>query len=366
MISDLFDELSNIHTIDDMYHAFQDEEHCRYLMENLVWPTGRICPCCGFRRSIMICGRDMGKKRARPGLYQCSNSSCRFQFTVTTHTPLHSTKLPLSLWLKGMWLILQSDKGISSVRLGEILGISQQSAWRMGHAIRLLAAGAHMLDGTVELDQFYLGGRQRKPPDQPPSGRGRKGEPRTTKKPVTLLVQRSSSLEKGSLSGQVRAEVVDDLSIKSSELFLTDNLSQETNLMSDDWGAFKTVGNYCSSHETVNHSQKEYVRGTVHVNGAEGFNARVKQTVSGVFHHISPQHANLYFHEMAFRWSQRTVEKTMFRKTKSGRQTRRTLWTRIAPAMQIKNILKYAIGRQFRRTSKGSISIKSKIAVFGW
>ncbi len=201
MIIDLFDELSKIHTIDDMLSAFQDEEHCRYLIENLVWPTGRICPCCGFRRSLMIRGRDMGKKRARPGLYQCSNSSCRFQFTVTTHTPLHSTKLPLSLWLKGMWLVLQFDKGISSVRLGEILGISQQSAWRMGHAIRLLTAGVHMLHGTVELDQFYFGGCQRKPPDKPSSGRGRKGNVKTTKKPVTLLVQRPSSLEPGTSSG---------------------------------------------------------------------------------------------------------------------------------------------------------------------
>ena len=341
MISDLFDELSGIRTIDDMFHAFQDEEHCRNLLESLVWSTGRICPACGFRRSIMICGRDMGRRRARPGLYQCSNSSCRFQFTVTTHTPLHATKLPLSLWLKGMWLILQSDKGISSVRLGEILGISQQSAWRMGHAIRLLAAGSHMLHGTVELDQFYLGGREKKSPDKPSSGRGRKGEPKTTKKPVTLLVQRPSSLKPGSSSGQVRAEVVEDLSIRSSELFLADNLAQEAHLMSDDWSAFKAVGNYCSSHETVNHSQKEYVRGHVHVNAAEGFNARVRQTVSGVFHHISPRHANLYFHEMAFRWSQRTVEKTIFRQSKSGRRTKRTIWTRITPAHQLKNILQY-------------------------
>jgi peptide methionine sulfoxide reductase MsrA len=36
---------------------------------------------------------------------------------------LHSTKLPLRTWLTGLWLILQSDKGISSVRLAEAIGV---------------------------------------------------------------------------------------------------------------------------------------------------------------------------------------------------------------------------------------------------
>lgn len=114
--------LSDIRTVEDMVTAFRDEEHCRRLLESLVWPNGRICPACGYKRSIALAGRDTGKRRARPGLYQCSSGDCRFQFTVTTRTPLHSTKLPLSIWLKALWLILQSDKGLSSVRLAEALG----------------------------------------------------------------------------------------------------------------------------------------------------------------------------------------------------------------------------------------------------
>ena len=130
--------LTNIRTAEDMIVAFRDEEQCRRLLESMVWPGGRVCPACGYKRSIAIAGRDMGKRRARPGLYQCSSGDCHFQFTVTTHTPLHSTKLPLSVWLKGMWLMLQSDKGLSSVRLAEALGVSQPTAWRMGHALRLM------------------------------------------------------------------------------------------------------------------------------------------------------------------------------------------------------------------------------------
>jgi hypothetical protein len=52
----------------------------------------------------------------------------------------------------GMWLILQSDKGISSVRLAEEVGVSQPTAWRMGHALRLLATREQPLGGTVEFN----------------------------------------------------------------------------------------------------------------------------------------------------------------------------------------------------------------------
>lgn len=170
--------LSSIRTVEEMVVAFGDEQHCRRLLESMVWPDGRICPACGYRRSIALAGRDTGKRRARSGLYQCSSGDCRFQFTVTTHTPLHSTKLPLRVWLKAMWLLLQSDKGLSSVRLAEILGVSQPTAWRMGHALRLMVARENMLDGTVEIDHFHLGGSPRKRPDDPPSGTGpeRSGE----------------------------------------------------------------------------------------------------------------------------------------------------------------------------------------------
>lgn len=56
-----------------------------------------------------------------------------------------------------------SSKGLSSVRLAEILGVSQPTAWRMGHALRLMVARENMLDGTVEIDHFHLGGRKRTP-----------------------------------------------------------------------------------------------------------------------------------------------------------------------------------------------------------
>ena len=196
--------LARIITVPDMVRAFQDEHHCRRLLEAMVWPGGRICPACGYRRSIALTGRESGK-RARPGFYQCSSSTCRFQFTVTTRTPLHAAKLPLRTWLSGLWLMLQSDKGISSIRLAEALGVNQPTAWRMGHALRLMVGREHALDGVVEIDSLYVGGKPRRDPNYSPPGRGRKGEPKTLKTPALVAVQRPPDVSVGARSGEVRA-----------------------------------------------------------------------------------------------------------------------------------------------------------------
>jgi transposase-like protein len=356
--------LSGIRTVEEMIDAFGDEERCRRLLEVLVWPKGRVCPACGYRHSIGLAGRDMGDFRARPGLYQCSNGHCRFQFTVTTRTPLHSTKLPLSTWLKAIWLILQSDKGLSSVRLAEALGVSQPTAWRMGHALRLMLARENPLGGTVEIDEFYIGGVPKKKSDEPPPGRGRKGLPKTLKTPALIIVQRPDTVTVGAPAGDARASVVANLSQREAERVLEKEVAPEAHLMSDEWKAFVAAGQDFAAHSTVQHSRQEYVRGDVHANSAEGFNSRVRRTVAGVFHHISSQHADLYFHEIGFRWSQRIVSGQAARVSRNGRKSTRTHWTRVPPALQLRQVFRAAAGREMRRGPKGGITIKSSIAVF--
>ncbi len=187
--------IDGVRTVAQMAAAFHSEEACRRLLERMVWPKGRLCPFCGSKRSIALRGRDCGRK-ARPGLYQCQARQCRRQFTVTTCTPLHATKLPLGLWLTAMWLQMHSDKGISSVRLAEAIGVTQKTAWRMGHAIRLLTANSdRRLDGIVEADEVFVGGKPKKDPSHPDARRGMQGH--TTKWPVLAAVERPTQIDVG-------------------------------------------------------------------------------------------------------------------------------------------------------------------------
>jgi ISXO2-like transposase domain len=142
-------------------------------------------------------------------------------------------------------------------------------------------------------------------------------------------------------------------------------VEQSAHLMSDEWKSFVSVGQCFANHETGRHSCREYARRDVHANSAEGFNDRVRRTVSAVFHHISPEHADLYLGEIGFRWPQRIVSGQAVRQNRKGRKVIKTIWSRITPALQLSTVFRSAVGHQLRRTPKGGILSKSNVAVFG-
>jgi hypothetical protein len=112
-----------------------------------------------------------------------------------------------------------------------------------------------------------------------------------------------------------------------------------------------------ADHDTVVHSNQEYVRGIVHSNSVEGFNVRIRRTVAGVFHHIDPKHYDGYFDEMAFRWSQRVYLGTANRHTRKGKLVARMIWDRVPLSEQMRVLLAGAVGRRMRRTRHWGVEI---------
>ncbi len=131
--------------------AFGTEEKYRSALVRLRWPDGFVCRSCGHRGHCVL-----GRRR---GMYQCNR--CKTQVSVTAGTIFHSTKLPLTLWLAAIHLIVTAKNGISSVELGRRLGVKQPTAWAMKHKIMAVMArreGEKPLSGRVEMDDAYLGG----------------------------------------------------------------------------------------------------------------------------------------------------------------------------------------------------------------
>jgi hypothetical protein len=122
------------------------------------------------------------------------------------------------------------------------------------------------------------------------------------KTPALVAVQRPPDLSVGASAGEIRAAAIEDLSESETDRVLTESVNPGAHLMSDECKAFVSIGTLLAAHGTVRHKARENAGGPVYINSAEGFNDRVRRTVSGVFHHISPHHADLYFNEIGFRW----------------------------------------------------------------
>jgi len=276
---------------------FPDDEACWAHLESVRWPRGPVCPKCGSINNAHHAGRAHYRR--------CN--ACQAKFKVTHGTPLEGTHLPLRVWFTALYLVAVSSKGISSVKLGEHLGIGQKTAWFVAQRIRRMMEDSDgLLRGIVEVDETYLGGKRRKkgqtsrrdPDDDQPTGRSG-----TRKSMVTVATERG---------GRARAAKGKTHSERTIAAFVLGNLDiGQTVLVSDELPAYRWIGRKFPAHLHVNHSSGEYVRrdplaaAVAHTNIAEAFNATLKRAVAGVWHWFSIKHTDRYLHEVAFRWNRR-------------------------------------------------------------
>ena len=134
---------------------FDTEDKAEAWFVEQRWPSGVACPFCGTLNIAVVASR-------KPQPFRCREKECRKSFSVKTGTLLHSSNLPLSQWAIAFFLYATNLKGVSSMKLHRDLGIAQSSAWYMAHRIRgMWTAEAHKFAGPVEVDETYIGGKER-------------------------------------------------------------------------------------------------------------------------------------------------------------------------------------------------------------
>jgi transposase-like protein len=279
-----------------MAEIFADEDKARAFLENLVWPNGPICPHCGCTEVYKLTGKPESKKPVRPGVYKCKK--CRKQFTVRIGTVMEESLIPIRKWLMAFHLITSSKKGVSSHQIAREVGITQKSAWFLNHRIREAMKKepmASMLNGIVEVDETYVGGKPRKGDDKRKRGRG------TTKQPVLVLVERD---------GGVRAKPIGNTTSKTLKNEIAINVAKEAIVMTDELHSYFGLDKTYAGHETVTHNVGEYSRINkdglnINTNTAESFFALLKGGHYGIFHQLSKKHLHRYCNEFGFRWNRR-------------------------------------------------------------
>lgn len=80
-------------------------------------------------------------------------------------------------------------------------------------------------------------------------------------------------------------------------------------LHTDEAGAYADMGGLFFTHESINHSEGEYVRDGVTTNGVESVFAVLKRGLIGVYHHASKKHLGRYVDEFAFRLNDGRVQR---------------------------------------------------------
>src|SRR5215467_12464057 len=138
---------------------YRDEAACIAALAELRWPNGFICAGCAGRLAYQLA--------ARPRVFECAD--CGRQHSVTAGTVFHRTRTPLRKWFAAAWLIGQDKRGVSALFLAHELALRYDTAWLMAHKLRhgLSERPEYPLDGLIEIDESYYGGRGK------PESRGR-------------------------------------------------------------------------------------------------------------------------------------------------------------------------------------------------
>ncbi len=266
------------------FTRFPDEDSAREYLINARWPDGVIC---------VHCGHDEVWKIRQGKLFTCK--CCRKQFTVRLRTVMEDSPIALRKWLFAMYLFEVYPKGISATSLQKHLGVMYKTAWHMLHRLRRgHEYNGIVLDGEIEADETYLGGKEKNKheADKLKAGRGTVGKQAVLGirerggQVVTMPVEKT---DEESLAGNVRAVTAE------GSLVYTDENTAYTSLA-------KT-----HRHDTVSHSSGEYARGDVHVNGIESIWSLVKRAYVGVYHHWAPKNSHRYVQEIAARQALRKI-----------------------------------------------------------
>ena len=261
---------------------FQTEQDCSNYLKELKWPNGFICS---------RCGHDKGSELKCRKVTECSH--CHRQISITAGTLFHSSNLPLLKWFWAIYF-MGSDKGsISALRLSKLIEVNWKTARLILSKVR--AAMGHRdslyrLEGTIELDDAFVGGRRS----------GKRGRGAEGKTPVLIACE---NRDKG--AGFIAMKAVKNVNFETVEQFIKRYLKGKQKVRTDAFKSLKIIGKHQVHEAKVTPGDKvdEWLP-WVHI--AIG---NLKAFLLGTFHGVSGKYLQEYLNEFCYRFNRRFVEK---------------------------------------------------------
>ena len=204
---------------------FKTEQDCIDYITSIRWAHGFECPVCG---SIRYWKKNKGR-------FECRD--CHTETTVTNGTIFHKSTKPLLIWFRAIWWMVAQKNGVSAKGLQKILGFgSYQTAWTWLHKFRrlMVLSGRSKLQGTVEVDEVFVGGKKS----------GKRGRGAEGKSLVAVAVELN-----GRKTGRVRLSKIPDASSESLNEFIKNNIEKSSKVITDGWIGYNDLSQIGYAHE---------------------------------------------------------------------------------------------------------------------
>jgi len=265
-------------TLLELERRFSTERQCQEFFRTVRWPGGVTCPRCGA-----------GSPYHTASLSKWECRSCRYQFSLTSHTIFHGTRTPLRMWFIAIWLISASKRGVSGKQLQRTLGVTYKTAWRMGTQIRLAMLKGSLAERLCGLLAV---------PDEVPLGRhiwGRTGRGLLARDVSFYLTARDGTLQPIAVKDRNTEElvpIIEDTMRSEASLHIVDLLPRRS---------MRTL----AGPRVRKRQMLTFVCGSIHGSGPESCTSLLKRAVFGVYHQLSTKYLTAYLGEFALRFNHR-------------------------------------------------------------
>ncbi len=250
------------------------ESSARRFLLGFCWKNHqRFCPRCRSRKLYRL-----GEGRRRCG-------RCHYTFHDFSRRWINRGSLSGQQWLR---LLKLFELEVSTRKMATQLKIAYNTAYKAVTTLRLALVhaqdGPALLEGEVEMDEAYFGGRRQ----------GRRGWGAAGKVPVFGILGRD---------GRVFVEVLPNLQAQTVLGLAVKKVRRGSIVYTDRFQVYDALMFSGYRHLQVDHRTR-FARGRVYINGLEGFWSYAKERLMK-HHGISPQRFPLYLRELEFRYNHR-------------------------------------------------------------
>lgn len=178
------------------------------------------------------------------------------------------------------------------------------------------------LNGDVEIDEVFI-------------GKGSKmynwSSISTSKQPIVGMIERETK--------KAKVFLVDNRNVSTLRFIIKNNIEVGSNIYTDSWTGYNNLKKWYN-HQSVNHSDREYVRGEAHTNTIENLWGSFKRNIRGAHIHISAKYVQLYMNELCWKHNNKELT-TMQRFDKLLRSTYKGICT-VSPHTPLINVSCFA------------------------
>lgn len=203
-----------------------------------------------------------------------------------------------------IYLLATNKKGMSSIQLSRSIGVTQKTAWYMGHRIRRLFKTDAIVCGLglFQCDETFVGGKNknRHRDKKVPKSQGRSHKDKT---PVVGILH---------VGGYLKLHVIPNVKKRTIQPIIKRLAAKGSLMLTGEWKAYGGLDKHYY-HIVFDHRKEEHARGGFHTNDIEGFWGWLKRGILGIYHKVSRKHLHRYCDEFEYRYNQRKIpDKKMF------------------------------------------------------